>query len=226
LHIRWAPPPPHRAIQAIAVDNEPEPFWDGEDQLIRIEAWQTKVSWQKAWGTAAGTECNGSSGRWVREKVLAPLKLKNRSEAWITDCLDTYRFSDGAMGRVEDTYNPFAQVLGLPLVNPDQNPHPGEDDIVAEAAANQQQRLLSELNICEPELIVTLGNAALRVIRLFIVSADGQELPESLAPAGYGNTYNVRIGQRACKWLPLAHPNAPGAYQDAHAAWIKSRLGD
>lgn len=29
LHVEWTPPSPHRPVRALAVDNEPEPFWNG-----------------------------------------------------------------------------------------------------------------------------------------------------------------------------------------------------
>lgn len=33
----------------------------------------------------------------------------------------------------------------------------------------------------------------------------------------------VWIEGRSLAWLPLAHPAAPGVYQQAHAAWVLSR---
>jgi hypothetical protein len=38
LHVRWTPPEQTklRRIKALAVDNEPEPFWTGDDEPERI----------------------------------------------------------------------------------------------------------------------------------------------------------------------------------------------
>ena len=73
LHVRWqAPDGIH--IAALAVDNEPVPFWTGADQAERVEAWSARSSFRPEWGSVepAGP-ANGSSGRWVDDQVLAPL---------------------------------------------------------------------------------------------------------------------------------------------------------
>jgi hypothetical protein len=38
LHVRWTPPAGagHKPVQALAVDNEPWPFWDGGDERERV----------------------------------------------------------------------------------------------------------------------------------------------------------------------------------------------
>lgn len=103
LHVRWTPPRPYRAVTALAVDNEPTPFWDGADQEARIESWKSAVRWAAAWGAVAPVGAlNGPSGAWVADRVLRPLGVA-RGEAWITDCLDTYRASTGAAARLADT---------------------------------------------------------------------------------------------------------------------------
>jgi hypothetical protein len=41
LHIRWIPPSPDvEPAWALAIDNEPEPFWEGQDGLDRIGRWR------------------------------------------------------------------------------------------------------------------------------------------------------------------------------------------
>ena len=32
-----------RAVEALAVDNEPEPFWTGADEVHRVEQWMSQV---------------------------------------------------------------------------------------------------------------------------------------------------------------------------------------
>jgi len=106
LHVSWRPPDGlYRPIKAIAVDNEPEPFWTGQDEAARIEAWKERVGFDQAkWGAVAPAgRLNGSSGDWVEQQVLDPLGAL-RSNTWITDCLDTYRCSDGLASRIDDTY--------------------------------------------------------------------------------------------------------------------------
>lgn len=72
-----------------------------------------------------------------------------------------------------------------------------------------------------PETIYTLGNAALRVLRELV---DVTDAPKNLTVDGYGAMLDVRLaGGHACRWVPLAHPAAPKAYQEAHSLLLCSR---
>ena len=221
LHIRWIPPEPHRPIAALAVDNEPTPFWTGEDQAIRVERWKEQVGWDGRWGECSPVGgLNGPSGAWVARRVLRPLGA-GRDDAWITDCLDTYRVSTGAEARILDTYRPFAGAYGLPADLLGR--HPSESEIVVEALRDHRARLLRELEEARPSLLVTLGNAALRVVVGLGAVADGSA-PKCLTTDGYGRARRIRLGQREVEWLPLAHPAAPQMYQEAHAQWCASSV--
>lgn len=90
-----------------------------------------------------------------------------------------------------------------------------------EALAEHRKRLLDELRTARPELVVTLGNAALRVLRE-LCDVDAVDDPgTALRPdeAVYGQRRPVRIGPATAQWVPLAHPAAPKPYQRAHDAW-------
>lgn len=64
LHIEWTPPAPYRRVKAIPVDDEPTPFWDGEDQEERVRRWQAAVGFDRAWGSVrANPEYNGPAAR-------------------------------------------------------------------------------------------------------------------------------------------------------------------
>jgi hypothetical protein len=223
LHIRWISPDPGISISAVAVDNEPEPFWNGDDEQERIHAWKEKASWQAAWGEALPCgHLNGSSGEWVEDNVLRPLSI-DRDEVWITDCLDTYRISEKAAARLAEP-----EVLGLiqrfsipPAVLPS---HPSEGGIVGEALGRHRDRLLRELREASPELVITLGNAALRVITGLATSI-ASDCPGKLSSdlSRYGKAYPIRIADsRSMSLLPLAHPAAPPDYQDTHCRWVQT----
>src|SRR4051812_849984 len=50
LHVHWTPAGDARAIQAFPVDNEPEPFWRGGDELEHVVAWRDEF-FDDRWGS-------------------------------------------------------------------------------------------------------------------------------------------------------------------------------
>jgi uracil-DNA glycosylase len=116
------------------------------------------------------------------------------------------------------------------ILRPNLRSHPRENDIVSEARQDpQRRRLLEELQQTRPRLVVTLGNAALRVMR-DLLGSSGTLLPEKLStePNRYGQTVFVsRSKEMRFGVLPLAHPASAAKYQRAHDAWIsKARAPD
>lgn len=218
LYASWWGPDSSLLVRAVAVDNEPEPFWTGDDQAVRISAWADKIGFRREWGSADPCgRSNGSSGIWVSERVLQPLGV-HRSSAWITDCLDTY-FESANATKVLDTerIRNIVQFLGIPERR--QSPHPSESQIVSEATKNHSNRLLKEFNLAEPKLLVTLGNAALRVV--LSVSQKHTGCLNRLSVKDYGTLQSVTFAGRNVDWYPLAHPAAPIRYQAAHEDWMK-----
>lgn len=222
LHVGWNPPGSAKPIRAVAVDNEPEPFWTGERELGFIEEWKRVIGFRDEWGSVSGCgKLNGSSGSWVEKKVLAPLDVR-RSSAWITDCLDTYFESDTAARRLDA--QELLSVLGdCGIPGRQHRPHPLEGAIVQEAKQQHRERLLGELLEAEPELVVTLGNAAQRVFGSLL--EDESDRIARLSLEDYGRTLRARVHGRNVLWIPLAHPAAPKAYQNVHNAWVNGRLG-
>lgn len=216
VHVRWTPPADSglKPVRALAVDNEPEPFWDGGDQPRHIEAWATRL-FDDHFGTISSVgRLNGSSGRWVTERVLEPLGA-TRDEVWFSDCLDTYRASRGQAKRCDDTYAPFARQLDLPPAR--LGGHPNEDQIVREALGEQRERLMRELEVVSPDLVITLGNASARVFHN-LTDLDGDE--STLSHDGYGDLVHVSCLERPIQWLALTHPGGPKAWQETHERWV------
>lgn len=214
LHVRWMSID-LASVAAVAVADEPEPFWDGRDESAQFLRWLKTIAWDSEWGEVAPAgRLNGSSGVWLTENVLCPLGLK-REDVWITDCLDTYHESKGASVRLDSTQ--FRRLIARSAI-PDRNlpAHPTEAQIVSGA---QVDRLASGLRKCRPSRVITLDNAALRV---FIRLLDQPPPLPRLSPDNtYGCPHSVRIllGSSA-EWMPLAHPAAPAKYQESHRRWI------
>jgi hypothetical protein len=52
---------------------------------------------------------------------------------------------------------------------------------------------------------------------------NGEGYPEKLADdSSYGKALDIKVGGRKIRWIPLAHPAAPKAYQTAHARWMEN----
>jgi hypothetical protein len=224
LHVRWKPEG-QPGIKAMAVDNEPEPFWEGNDEERRVDEWKDRVGYQATWGaiTPVG-DLNGSSGRWVTAEILEPLRV-SRADAWVTDCLDTYRCSAGLDRALRERFEPFASEAGLrPDQRPDLAEHPSEAAIVKEAKAEHLDRLRREIATAQPETLVTLGNAALRVLGA-LVAAPASVPKKLVADATYGTHHAIAVDGHPISWIPLAHPAAPPRYQEAHQQWRRRQPG-
>jgi uracil-DNA glycosylase len=214
LHVEWQPPQPFKRVQALAVDDEPTPFWDGSGHEAALARWKHCVGFDESWGRVVSTlKLNGASGHQLAASVLKPLRA-SASDVWLTDCLDTYRGSLTGAVRMDDTYNPWARSAGL--LPAAVRRHPSEADIVREALVLQRARLMRELSAARPELIITLGNAPLRVLRSLLGAED---LPTFLTLEQYGAQHTVRIGGRSVRCLALAHPGALARYRSVHVQW-------
>ncbi|MDP2272664.1 MAG: hypothetical protein Q8N23_01485 [Archangium sp.] len=222
LHVEWKPPSPFQRVAALAVETEPEFFWTGKDEAARIEAWTAAVGWKAEWGTVGPVGViNGSSGQWLDERLLKPLR-SSRADAWMTDCLDLHRYTFGQQEVVTTKFEPFAKKFGLPWDGvPEDLRHLDEDEIAQLTYDKHQKRILGELRTAAPKLVVTLGNAALRV---FARLAQIPE-PELLKPnKDYGTEVTVTVGDQQLQWLPLVHPGQRSKeWLAAHTKWIRAR---
>jgi hypothetical protein len=87
VHVGWRPPPPYNKVRAIAVDDEPSPFWDGRDQLAVVDRWKNEIGFRDAWGTVfANSKFNGPCGQKLAQSLFSPLRI-SPSDACITTVL-------------------------------------------------------------------------------------------------------------------------------------------
>lgn len=216
IHVRWVPPRAsgRRPISALAVDNEPTVFWDGTDADQRVDVWRKKY-FDPSWGEVSTARLNGPSGSWLRSNILDPLRAAGADSHFITDCLTTYRLSGGALARLNDTYEPFArETRGLPSA--DLLSHPSEAQIVREALKCQSERLTEQIAAARPRVLVTLGNAASRVI----ASLGQTGKTGKIAAEKYGEPSNADIAGAQLTWIALVHPATPAVWQERHREWI------
>ena len=96
-----------------------------------------------------------------------------------------------------------------------------------EALDSQVARLSAELAEANPVVIVTLGNAAMRVLRQIVAVELADDSGEGLRAENgqYGRPVRISFGGCDATWYPLAHPAAPPEYQTAHERWVTERSG-
>jgi hypothetical protein len=217
LHIRWTHP--RGRIAALAVDQEPWPFWEGHDDVDRVERWRQAVGWQSEWGDAEPVgRLNGSSGRAVCDRVLRPLGL-DPDGVWLTDALPFFHVhrGDGTQGAAMlDRYDPFARTHGLPVHRlPDRPP---AAELVRRAVRDEGERLCTELEASGAPLLITLGNEALAVAADLLTG----DLPRGLRQgAHYGRRHPAALRGRPFDVLPLVHPGQRGgAWTRTHDDWM------
>jgi uracil-DNA glycosylase len=214
LHVRWSPPPGFGAtVVALPVDNEPTPFWDGQPTEAQglFDAWHQRY-FDSRWGEVWTARLNGPSGQELESRWLRPFGY-GRADAFITDCLTTARSSTGVARRLEDRYQRVVAELGAPTAN--LGHHPSENNIVQEALAEHSQRLVAQVSAAKPELVITLGNAAARVLGALSGSPAGATLHVDT----YGKDRHIRIAEVSCRWQALIHPAAPHIWQRRHEEW-------
>ncbi len=219
VHVRWVPPRASgcRPISALAVDNEPMVFWDGSDADERVKTWAEEY-FDPARGEVSTARLNGPSGSWLCSNILGPLGAAGVHSHFVTDCLTTYRLSTGAAARLYETYEPMAKDTSG-LRSADLQPHPSEAQIVREALETQGERLSGQIAAARPTVIVTLGNAASRVL----TSLAGSAGPGKLTHDGCGMASTVTVGGIKLSWIALVHPATPAVWQARHQAWLSSR---
>src|SRR3954464_6696638 len=181
LHVRWKGVA-GQEISALPVDDEPEPFWTGTDERERIDAWKSAIGFDPAVHGTVGPvgQLNGSSGRALDTDYLEPLGI-SREDAWITDCLPTYHASDAVTKAIAERFLP-----ALPDGTPPPNlpPHPSEGTIISHATdAARLEELRVEFAHADPEIVITLGNAAARV---FATMRGISGAPRTLTVESYG----------------------------------------
>ncbi|WP_433287704.1 hypothetical protein ACQPZQ_34020 [Pseudonocardia sp. CA-142604] len=206
-------------MSALAVDDEPTVFWDGNDAAERIAQWQVAVGWRDAWGTVGAAAGNGSSGRHVVKHVLEPLRVAPEG-VHFTDCLPTYFVKAGPRSqgdRIRSVYGPFAAASGLPSAELPSRPQ--ETDLVRRAVAEEGDELRRQIVDSGAPRIVTLGQEAADVL----AALSGAQRLRLTRGGSYGEPQGVRLGGRRIEWIPLTHPgNRTPAWVVRHEEWAKA----
>lgn len=198
---------------ALAVDVEPEVFWDGRDQETRVARWKEQVNWVEGdelgcFGSCSVGGINGSSGRAVVEGVLEPMGV-GTNETWFTDCIPWF-FVKSSTGRpqqaqvIQDVYEPIAKELKLEPATLPARPAPSE--LVEITVRDEAARLRSEITESRASLLVTLGEEPRRVMCALGEEVGGPPSTQLKIGPEYGRRGWLRVDGRRLDWYAVTHP--------------------
>lgn len=200
VHARWVHPDGSVAVKDLAIDNEPEPFWWGDDAADRVAA----VTVPDGVGHLEASDKNGPSGKALDSLYLVPLGL-GRQDCWITDLENCWKANEGQLAALERAYTPLVDRGLVPAFNLD--PRPSKIRLVADRSPS----LREEWDTAAPEVLITLGNEP----------ADALDL-ERPAHQGYGTPTSVRVWDREVLHLALVHPRQAGGLGDHSGEWAQT----
>jgi hypothetical protein len=221
-HVAWTAPPGlaspgiKGAVAALAVDVEPTVFWDGsaDDFAQRLEGWRQAVGFVEERHGAIGSRSpstNGSSGKKVVERYLAPLGI-GAERATYTDVFPVFQVKSSGGARreqgdaIRDEYDSVAARLGAPPCS--LRARIPKSKLPAVAASTFGERLVADLAESEAPLIITLGDEVWATL-LAIPSLRARPPANSFSDL-YGERYGVlgslMVRGREVAWLPMVHP--------------------
>lgn len=226
-HVSWKAPAyltsttPRGSVAALAVDVEPEVFWNGdtEDFPRMLDKWRAMTGFvdgdhpgAHGWISPRSPSANGSSGAKVEERYLRPLGIP-ASQSAFTDVYPIFVVKRSKSGKrreqgdaIADEYDAIARDLGKPkstLLR-----RPSTQDFVAGALELFSHRIVDDLEVADAPLVISLGDEALRVLSQ--IPALQPKPPASTITETYGAEYgragSLTVSGSSVPWFALAHP--------------------
>lgn len=222
FHVTWRYA--RTKIAALAVDVEPNVFWNGHDNPAPkdvFDSWKSSVAFRDEWGLVSLGH-NGPSGNVLETEILRPLGLDPEAIAF-TDAVPWFfvKGGKGSQGEaISMRFAPFAAEAG---VHPGSLPsRPSEAELVRIATQTaRRESLRDEILRAGAPLLITLGSEALAAVRGIANSVEGAQ--SALQVDGYGAVGGVTVASRTMAFRPLAHPGLLRQIPDANP-WKKAHL--
>ena len=209
FHASWFSPDGRLVSPALAVADEPEPFWDGSGGAGVLQRVAERVPAEAGALRDAG-EHNGRAGRTLASAYLQPLGLE-RSEVWIADLQNYYLASDGQVRRIEESYEPLVATGVVPAAALVPRASRSTIDRLAE---DRDPPLAAEWAEAEPEWLITLGDEPVKVLGL-----------EDLREGEYGQPRQASVFGRDVSHLALVHTRQAGKHGSHSPKWYARHHG-
>ena len=246
LHVRWEAPAfakdhrgPRGVVGSMAIDVEPQVFWNGKDAETRINSWKSDVGFVE--GDQEGCHghiepaTNGPTGDALFAEYLPKLGWTEADTA-LLDVYPVYlvkRGSDSQRGQgraIEEEYDPLAGHLsrasGGTFQASNLPERPTAKQLPKMAAERFGAWLVEALTELRPSAVITLGQEPWDTLELLPgveVSAPAADL-SALLPNNYGQAGRIVVDHQVVEWTPLAHPGLirqdTGRWAAAHGRWI------
>ncbi|NLD76030.1 MAG: hypothetical protein GX643_05120 [Acidimicrobiales bacterium] len=209
------------SVAALAVDVEPEVFWNGDTDSFSpmLNQWRAVTGFvdgdhagAHGWIGPRSPSANGSSGAKVEERYLRPLGIPVSQTAF-TDVYPVFVVKRSKSGKRREQgdaiaveYDSIAQDIGRqPSTLP---PRPSTGALVAGAIERFSDRIVDDLEAADAPLIISLGDEALQVLSQ--IPALQPRPPARTITETYGTEYgrpgSLTVNGTAVQWIALAHP--------------------
>lgn len=234
MHVRWVLPTwaqqefGRSHVSSLAVDVEPNVFWEGADPPAGtlVQQWEKRHfpgDHANTFGTVQPGH-NGSSGINVAEEILANFGWR-LDDVWLTDASNRFYVKKGTVQKpgqadvIRTVYNPFAQQVGLPQAS--LPPRPTRAALVGIAVKEEGSRLVQEWLQAAAPILITLGEEARQVAAALAEESEGPpRLPLRSNDPQYGHPGRIAIAGHAARWMALTHPgNRSQTWTDARQGW-------
>jgi hypothetical protein len=212
FHASWRSPDGRVISPALAVADEPEPFWDGSGHEALLARVAERVPAGAGSLHGAGAH-NGRAGRTLNESYLGPLGLE-RDNVWIADLQNYYLASDGQIRRIEESYEPLVKAGLVPpttIVSRASRPR------IDQLAGDREPPLQAELAESAPTWLITLGDEPVGVLGL-----------QDLRNGDYGQPRHATVFGRDVHHLALVHTRQAGKHgryspqwHERHHRWLQ-----
>jgi hypothetical protein len=197
--VRWTRPYGDD-VEALPVDTEPVPFWDGADAPLRVRRWQRDVGFLPEWGRVEPSPANGTDGRWLARDVLDPLGLAP-ADAWSAYAVPFVGLPLRRLCAVEDAFYEFSRAAALPPLKPYLLQRSRRH--AAFVARNRADALAHLLATADPELVVTVGAFAEAVFCTYAVDA-AVATGRPLGCTHDGPVVTLDLAERRVRWVALS----------------------